>query len=53
MLSFYMFLREMKAVPPPTAPVTDRWPGVLVILFSLLVALLGNLVASTTSSSTG
>jgi exosortase D (VPLPA-CTERM-specific) len=45
MLSFYMFLREMKAVPPTAAPVTDRWPGVLVILFALVVALLGNLVA--------
>ncbi|HYP24316.1 MAG TPA: VPLPA-CTERM-specific exosortase XrtD, partial [Actinomycetota bacterium] len=26
-LSFYMFLREMKFVPPPSAPVTDRRPG--------------------------
>jgi exosortase D (VPLPA-CTERM-specific) len=45
MLSFYMFLREMKAVPPPATPVTDRWPGMLVILLALLIALLGNLVA--------
>ena len=34
-LSFYMFLREMKAVPPPPAPVTDRWPGVVVIAAAL------------------
>ncbi len=43
-LSFYMFLREMKFVPPPSRPVTDRWPGVLVIGLGLLVALVGNLV---------
>ena len=43
-LSFYMFLREMKAVPPPAAPVTDRWPGVGVILFALALAAIGNLV---------
>ena len=43
-LSFYMFLREMKAVPPPGAPVTDRWPGVGVMVFALALAALGNLV---------
>ena len=42
-LSFYMYLREMKAVPPPNAPVTDRTPGVLVIAGALGLALLGNL----------
>ena len=30
LLSFYMFLREMRDVPPATGPVTDRWPGVVV-----------------------
>lgn len=44
LLSFYMFLREMKAVPPPDAPVTDRWPGVGVIVFALGLAAVGNLV---------
>jgi exosortase D (VPLPA-CTERM-specific) len=44
LLSFYMFLREMKAVPPPGAPVTDRWPGVAVIGLALGLAALGNLV---------
>jgi exosortase D (VPLPA-CTERM-specific) len=43
-LSFYMFLREMKFVPPPVQPVTDRWPGVAVIGAGLTLALLGNLV---------
>jgi exosortase D (VPLPA-CTERM-specific) len=43
-LSLYMFLREMKAVPPPAAPVGDRWPGVVVIVAALGLAALGNLV---------
>lgn len=45
-LSFYMFLREMKAVPPLPAgtPVPDRWPGVVVIALALGLAALGNLV---------
>ncbi len=44
LLSFYMFLRELKEVPPPRAAVTDRWPGVIVIGASLALAILGNLV---------
>jgi exosortase D (VPLPA-CTERM-specific) len=44
LLSFYMFLREMRAVPPAGRPVADRLPGVLVIALALAVALLGNLV---------
>jgi exosortase D (VPLPA-CTERM-specific) len=44
LLSFYMFLREMKTVPPPVRPVTDRWPGVIVIGAALLLAAVGNLV---------
>jgi exosortase D (VPLPA-CTERM-specific) len=43
-LSFYMFLRELKEVPPAERPVTDRWPGVLVIALALLIAVMGNLV---------
>lgn len=42
-LSFYLFLHEMKAVPPPAAPVTDRWPGVALVAAALTLALLGNL----------
>jgi exosortase D (VPLPA-CTERM-specific) len=41
-LSFYMFLRELKFVPPATAPVTDRWPGAALMLFALAVAVAGN-----------
>ncbi len=44
LLSFYLFLRETKAVPPPVSPVTDRWPGVGVILLALALAAVGNLV---------
>ena len=43
-LSFYMFLRETKMVPPPTTPVTDRFWGVVVIGLGLAMALAGNLV---------
>lgn len=43
-LSFYMFLREMKAMPPSATLVTDRWPGVALMGFSLMIALLGNLM---------
>jgi exosortase D (VPLPA-CTERM-specific) len=41
-LSFYMFLRELKFVPPAAAPVDDRWPGAALMLFALAVALAGN-----------
>lgn len=43
-LSFYLYLREMRAVPPPAAPVSDRGPGVAVIALALLLAAFGNLV---------
>lgn len=44
MLSFYLYLREMRAVPPPDGPVTDRGPGIAVIAAALLLAAFGNLV---------
>jgi exosortase D (VPLPA-CTERM-specific) len=44
LLSFYMFLREMKYVPPAPEPVRDRWPGVVVIGLGLVIAVVGNLV---------
>lgn len=42
-LSFWMFLRELKAVPPVPGPVRDRWPGVALVALALGLALLGNL----------
>ena len=52
LLSFYIFLREMRDVPPvgqPVGqpggqPVTDRGRGVLVVGLALSIAALGNLV---------
>ncbi|MBY8978142.1 VPLPA-CTERM-specific exosortase XrtD [Rhodobacteraceae bacterium NNCM2] len=42
LISGYLFLRQMKGVPPSTVPVTDRWPGVLVLIAALLLGLFGN-----------
>ncbi|MDH2328619.1 VPLPA-CTERM-specific exosortase XrtD [Cereibacter sp. SYSU M97828] len=42
-ISLYLFLRELRQAPPFPEQVTDRWPGVLVIGFALLVAVFGNL----------
>lgn len=42
-LSALMFLREMKQHPPQDGPVTDRWPGVLVIVLAFLAGALGKL----------
>ena len=42
-ISLYLFLREMRRLPPPKPVVTDRAPGLFVLLFGLLVALAGNL----------
>lgn len=43
-ISLFLFLREMRAVPPTAAPVTDRAPGALVVGLGLLVGVLGGLV---------
>lgn len=42
-LSFYLFLRHLKADPNPPSVVTDRWPGVALIAFTLVIAMVGNL----------
>jgi exosortase D (VPLPA-CTERM-specific) len=44
LVSTFLFLREMRAVPPAAAPVRDRWPGVAVAGLGLGVGLFGNLV---------
>jgi exosortase D (VPLPA-CTERM-specific) len=44
LVSAFLFLREMRTVPPTEAPISDRWPGVAVLMVALLVGLLGNLV---------
>ena len=41
-VSAYLFLREMKFVPPAQQPVTDRWPGFWVMMAALLIATIGN-----------
>lgn len=43
LISLYLFLRELRHAPPPPAMVTDRWPGVLVLMLGLMLAMLGNL----------
>ena len=42
-ISLYLFLRELRKEPLPDLNVTDRWPGILVIIFALMLAVLGNL----------
>lgn len=42
-ISLYLFLRELRDSEMPKPTVRDRWPGVLVIVFALLVAVFGNL----------
>ncbi|MEM7236440.1 MAG: VPLPA-CTERM-specific exosortase XrtD [Pseudomonadota bacterium] len=42
-ISAYLFLRQLKHVPRNPGPVTDRWPGVVVVVLALMVGLLGNI----------
>jgi len=42
-ISLYLFLRELRDMPPPNPVVHDRWPGVAVIAVALTIAILGNL----------
>lgn len=41
-ISLYLFLRELRKSPIPKADVRDRWPGLIVIAFALLIGLGGN-----------
>ena len=43
-LSAYLFLSDMRNVPPTSAQVRDRWPGVATIVVALTIAAIGNLV---------
>ena len=43
-LSLYLFLRDMRKVPPKEGPVTDRFPGVIITVVALAIAIFGNLV---------
>ena len=43
LISLYLFLRELRRAPLMPAQVSDRWPGVLVLLVGLAIAVLGNL----------
>ena len=40
-LSGLLFLRQLKDVPPNPGPVADRWPGVAVLAFALLMGAAG------------
>lgn len=42
-ISGYLFLRQLKHVPPKAGPVTDRWPGVVVLGFAFILGLFGNI----------
>ena len=42
-ISLYLFLRELRKAPPPKLTVTDRGPGIAVIVIGLAIAILGNL----------
>jgi len=41
-VSAYLFLRDMKAVPKANGAVTDRWPGFWVVMAGFLIASVGN-----------
>ncbi|SHL66180.1 exosortase D, VPLPA-CTERM-specific [Roseovarius marisflavi] len=43
LVSLYLFLREMRRMPPPKPVVHDRASGLVVITLALLVAIAGNL----------
>ena len=43
LLSLYLFLRQLRATPPPAAPPTDRWPGFVISLAAMVIAVIGNI----------
>ena len=42
-ISLYLFLREMRRLPPPDPIVQDRAPGLVILALGLLLAIAGNL----------
>ena len=45
LISLYLFLRELRLTPPaPPGTPADRRPGILLILFALVLGIFGNLV---------
>lgn len=42
-LSALLFLRQLKEFPPNPGPISDRWPGVVIVAVSLLFGALGRL----------
>ena len=43
-LSGFLFLRHLKHVPVRTTPVTDRWPGVVLMVIAVLFAVGGSMI---------
>lgn len=43
-ISLYLFLRELRRMPPPAAVVTDRGRGLAVLVLGLVGAVLGNMM---------
>jgi exosortase D (VPLPA-CTERM-specific) len=43
-ISLFLFLRDMRHIPPSATAVRDRWPGVAVAMAGLALGVLGNLV---------
>ncbi|MEM6441358.1 MAG: exosortase, partial [Pseudomonadota bacterium] len=41
LLSAYLFAHQLKAYPPRPGPVSDRWPGVAVVVLASLIGMLG------------
>lgn len=41
-LSFYLFLRQLKHVPDDDGLTTDRWRGVAIVAFTIVIATIGN-----------
>lgn len=41
LLSGFLFLRQLKTVPPRHGDIPNRWPGVALVVFAMLIALVG------------